>query len=139
MRVAFILPLVSILAGCSATPKASVFAHQSVAAQAQPVLSDPIDRLVARLSDSRTWMNGLFHGLGLPTTASSEQVIERALAQAEPNIGKVTSYKVLEIREVHVGLMIQPFTAARVSTNLGEKIVLFQKTGSGWWQQVYGA
>ena len=133
MRVAFLLLLIGILAGCSATQKSSVAVRQPIAADAQPVLSDPIDRVVARASESPFFMTGMFHGLDLPTSASSELVIARALALVVP---KVTSYKVLEIREVHVGSWKQPFTAAHVQTNLGEKVILFQKLENGWWQQV---
>jgi hypothetical protein len=109
------------------------------------VESDPIDRLVAKLTASGgMWRNGLFPVLGLTATAMPKQVINRYFSMGLP-LGQAPDYKILEIREVHIPIrgMIEPdsYMAALLWTSTGEKILLFQYQGSavGWWSRVYDA
>jgi hypothetical protein len=100
--------------------------------------SDPIDRLVVDLSNSQTWLDGEYPMLGLPESSSTEQILERVFQKTGFDRGHVSSYKVLEVRQVR----IPGYTAALVHTDLGEKIVLFKYDGQavgGWWSRVYEA
>jgi hypothetical protein len=124
MRSTFFTIFAALLVGCSTTP-------------------DPIDHLVADFSASYgLWENGIFPILGLPETASSEQVIKKTFEMTGFDKGHLTSYKIVEIRQVHIrGSLPDLYTAALVQTDLGEKIVLFKYDGPkvGWWSRVYDA
>jgi len=106
------------------------------------LVTDPIDRLVARLSSDGMWQNGLFKPVDLPQSASPEEVISQVdkltgLYQG----GKLTSYRIIETRQVQIISSITggKFTAVLLDTNLGKKIVLLQYQGSktGWWSRAY--
>lgn len=104
-------------------------------------LPDPIDRLVADASASHFWLSGAFPLLGLPETASPEQVIKRIFEKWDfDKKGFVTSYRILKIRQVHIrGSLPDLYTAALVQTNFGKKIVLFRYGGYEWWSRVCDA
>ena len=144
MRIALFLLLASLLAGCkTASIQPALTSTQSETPQA--VASDPIDLLVAKLlASGGMWQNGLFPVLGLPATATPEQVVSRYFSMGLPS-GQVPDYKILKIREVHIPItgMIAPdlYTAALLWTSTGEKILLFQYQGAavGWWSRVYDA
>jgi hypothetical protein len=137
MRIAIIPIIASLLVGCSTTSK-----PPATAASAQQIaVPDPIGQLVADLSaDNRfePWWAGIFSVLGLPETASPEDVIHRIFEMGMPT-GQVRSYKILEIRQVHIpnGNGSGLYTAALVQTDSGKKIVLMQYNGRDWWTRTY--
>jgi hypothetical protein len=109
---------------------------------------DAIDRLVADLSSTHgMWLNGYFHDVKLPRTASTEQVVEQYFREAVFDTGRanapltrVTNYKILKIRQVHIPDFNESdsYTAVLVQTNFGQKIILL-KRGDGWWSRAYDA
>jgi hypothetical protein len=106
---------------------------------------DPIDRLVADYSASHgMWQNGMVPNLGLPQTATQEQVITKTLEMHGFTKEQVASRQILQMRQVRIpddfgssGL----YTAALVQTSVGPEIVLFQHQGppDGWWSRVVDA
>lgn len=77
MHLVLVLAIVGSFAICpaSANPVEAATSPSTVVAA-----SDPIARLLDRLSSSRAfWQNGLFPSLGLPGSASNEQVLSRVL------------------------------------------------------------
>ena len=144
MRLSFLLLIAGLLAGCATTskPPATTSAQRVVVPDApQVVASNPIDQLVADLSASRgwePWWAGISSGLGLPETASPEDVIHRIFEMGMPT-GQVRNYKILEIRQVHIpnGDGSGLYTAALVQTDSGKKIVLMQYDGRDWWTRTY--
>jgi hypothetical protein len=130
MRLAILALIACLLAGCTTPPAPPA------------VASDPIDRLVANLSATRgMWNTGIFSNLGLPQTASPEDVIQRIFSMG---LLQPVRYKIVQIRQVHIPIAeIAPdlYTAALMRTDSGEKIVLFKYAGPavGWWSRVYDA
>jgi type IV pilus biogenesis protein CpaD/CtpE len=124
MRSALFVIIAALLAGCATAP-------------------DPIDHLVADLSSTHGfWVNGLGMNVKLPKTASPEQVVEQVFQTATFEKGRVTSYKFLKVRQVHIQFYSpESYTAALVQTNFGEKIVLFkyEEDFGSWWNRVYDA
>jgi hypothetical protein len=115
------------------------FANQNAAK------ADEIDQLVADLSNTNrlwSWNSGGLPNLGLPATASTNDVIKRIFDMGLPK-GQEADYKILEIRQVRIpnGLRpdIQTYTAAIVQKDDSKKIVLFNYWGPGlgWWSRVY--
>lgn len=106
---------------------------------------DAIDGLVAALStNGGLWINGI--DVDLVTTAGTpEEVVSETLRMAQFKAGLMTSYQILEIREVHIGQFPGPYTAALVDTDLGGMIVLMQfikgkdSTPGHWWRRIYDA
>ena len=107
------------------------------------VSKDVIDRLVERLSFSHgLWTNGVFPSLGLPETASTEQVVARVFEMTGFDGGNVKSHQIVETRAVRIdGSMPEAYTAVLVDTDMGRKIVLLQyqgtQAGGMWWSRVY--
>ena len=133
-----ILPIIAIvMTGCALPPEPRVTASPPAA------VADPIDRLVADLLSSYgLWENGVFPILGLPETASTDEVVAKTFKMTGFDKGQVTSYKVLKIRQVHIrGSLPDLYTAVLVQTDFGEKIVLLKYVGAsvGWWSRVYDA
>jgi hypothetical protein len=100
---------------------------------------DPIAALVAGLGSSWQWNNGLFPVLGLPATASTEEVVARVFRMKEERIPKI-----LEIRKVQIKDSLPAdaiYTAVLIETDSGRKIVLLRylPPAGGWWTRVYGA
>jgi len=118
-----------LLIGCDSTP-------------------DQIDRLVADLSSSNgMWLNGYQSIIHLPDSASPKQVVAQIFKEAEFDAGqrtstteRVTSYKILKIRQVHIPSHGESdlYTAVLVQTDRGEKIILLRR-GDGWWWRYYDA
>jgi hypothetical protein len=102
------------------------------------VAIDPIDRLIAELSATcGMWRNGIFPVLGLPQTATPEEVIRRLFSMGLPR-GETANYKIREIRQVHIaGVGSDSYTAALVQKDSAMKIVLIQYAGRDWWTHVY--
>jgi hypothetical protein len=115
---------------------------------------DPIAALVERLSASHLWQNGLSPILGLPATASIDEVIARMFEKVSFAEGRVTQYRILETRLVQIPENLSyassaapriaerlPYTyiAALVRTDFGDKIVLlkYEDPRTGWWSRVY--
>ena len=104
---------------------------------ALPATADPIDQLVNRLSQSHgLWINGTFPTLSAGPEASLEEVLAEMFTRISFDQGRVERFKVVEQRSVSLDGL--DYRAARLTTNLGEKIVLLQyQPGSGWWTRVY--
>jgi len=120
MRLILLAAMAPLLVGCSKT--------------------DPIENLVARLSSNHFWENGEYPNLGLPATASTEQVVSRVFQMIGFDRGHVTSHKILKVREVHIpGSLPDIYTAVLVETNFGKKIVILKyvRESVGWWSRVY--
>jgi len=102
--------------------------------------SDPIELLIKRLSKNPLWQNGEFPKIELPSTATIEQVASKVFQMISFDQGRVTSYKILQIKKVQIsGSLPDRYTTVLVQTNLGEKIVLLKYGGEtlGWWSRVY--
>jgi hypothetical protein len=123
----------------------SIFAALLVGCATKP---DPIDRLVAKLSPphpsgkpyvSFGWDSGIFPVLGLPQTASTDELVSKALHMNGNS--QVTDYEILKIREVHEehGNLPNRYTAVLIQTKFGQKIVLLKYVNQavGWWSRVY--
>ncbi len=129
MRSIYLSIIAALLTGCAREPES-----RAAASTPQIVAADPIDQLVTRLSATHgLWHNGRCMPINLPETAAPEQVLEQIFKISSFDKGRVTTYKILAIREVHIdgGL----YTAAFVQTDLGKKIALF--TAGGFWNRVY--
>ena len=124
MRPAFFTILTALFVGCATSP-------------------GPVDQLVADLSSSHGhWENGTYPVLGLPGTASPEQVVKGVFDMTSFDAGHIASYRIIEIRPVYIqGSVPAAYTAALVQTDLGEKIVLFDYVGPkvGWLSRVYAS
>lgn len=101
--------------------------------------SDPIAELAKRLSQDLLWHNGLFPELKLPANASAEEVVEQVFRMTGFAKGRVSTYKLIEVRKVAISG--EEFSAALAETDIGEKIVLFRYSPDGriWWSRVYDA
>src|SRR5205823_13399605 len=103
--------IAALLAGCATTP-------------------DSIDRLVSRLSSEHSWEQGGYPSLGLPATSSIEQVVSRVLERSGSDKQRVTTHKILKVREVSIpGSLPGIYTAILVGTDLGGKVVLLNHVG----------
>jgi len=124
MRVAPFPILAALLVGCATT-------------------SDPVDRLVAKLSSSHgLWRNGEFAILGLPATASTEQVVARVFQMDGFEPSQVAKHRILKVRKVRIpGDDPDIYTAVVIDTDFGRKIVLlkYQGPAAGWWSRIYDA
>jgi hypothetical protein len=133
MRIACLSFMCWWLVGCAT-------AHKS-----QVTVSDPIDRLVAKLSTDDMWMNGYFTAIDLPRTASTEEIVAQALhPKGRPAwLPTVRSYQVVSVRQVYIGSPAGDlnFKAVQVDTNLGQKIVLlrYESQMMSWWHRTYDA
>jgi hypothetical protein len=148
MRSTSVFIIAALLLGCALLPAWSAAAERAAAKR------DPITTLVERLSASPLWGNGRFPTLGLPATASTDEVIARIFEKTGFAEGQVTHYRILETRLVQIpddsaypnsgaGRIAKrlPYTymAALVRTDLGDKIVLlkYEDPPTGWWSRVY--
>ena len=133
MRIACLLSVCWSLVGCAT-------AHQS-----QTTVSDPIDRLVAKLSTDDMWLNGYFSPIDLPRTASTKEIVSQVLhPKGRPTwLPAVTSYHIVSARQVHISSAIgdKNFKAVLLDTDLGKKIVLLQYQSQimRWWHRTYDA
>jgi hypothetical protein len=122
MRVALFSIIAVLVVGCTKAP-------------------DPVDQLVTKLSSSHgLWRNGISPILGLPATASNEQVVWRVFQMTGFDRGHVTRHRILKVREVRIpGSVPDNYTAVVVDTDFGRKIVLMKYEGpaAGWWSRVY--
>jgi hypothetical protein len=105
------------------------------------IIPDDIDRLVAKLASSfGAWMNGGAPVLEAPKDAPVEEVVKEVFEKTSFAQGKVTEFKILQQRQVRLeGPLPDIYTAVRVQTNVGEKILILQHHGKsvGWWSRVY--
>ena len=64
---------------------------------------------------------------------------------AKFKVGLMTSYRILDIRKVHIGEFPGTHTAVLADTNLGQTIVLMQyikgkdSNPGRWWRRIYDA
>jgi len=107
------------------------------------IIPDAIDRLVAKLASSfGTWMNGGAPVLDSPKDAPVEEVVKEVFEKTSFARGKVAEFKILQQRQVRLeGPLPDIYSAVRVQTDMGEKIVVLQEKGQGigWWSRVYAA
>jgi hypothetical protein len=114
---------------------------------ASPAAPDPVAGLVAKLEATHgLWLNGASPKLDAPADAPFDQVMAEVFEKMTPPEGKVTKYEVIEQREVAIAVVAdrkqglqEQYTAARVKTNVGERIVLMQRARAGWWGRIYAA
>jgi hypothetical protein len=116
--------------------------------QAATTMPDAIAALVDRLSATHgLWVNGVSPILNLPADANDDDVLAKVFKMTTPPEGKITSYKILEKRQVEIptvpGHEARPedgYQAIHLETNVGPKIVLLQHTKTGgWWSRIYSA
>jgi hypothetical protein len=109
---------------------------------------ESIDQLVAGLSaTSGIYLNGFPDGSNLPPSASTEELVSEAFRVTDFDPGRVTSFRILEIRPVVVseGVIQHLYTAILADTNLARKIVLMGyikgegSTTAYWWRRIYNA
>jgi len=123
MRTKFLIVLIGLLVGCATRP-------------------DPVARLVTDLSATHgMWENGIFSNLGLPQTASPEDVVHKLFNMGLPD-GEAAHYKILKIQQVHIPIAeigSDVYTAIIVRKDSSNKIVLIKYCGTavGWWSRVY--
>lgn len=102
--------------------------------------TDAIQELVDRLSADRSgeWVNGLYPKLDLPRSATVEEVFDRMFQRVSFDDGRVTRFRILELRGVVIeSLRPEQYNAAVVETDLGRKLVLFRRERLDWWTRVY--
>jgi hypothetical protein len=106
---------------------------------------DAIDLFVAGLSaDGGMWANGV-DVISVTKAITPEAVASETLRMAKFEAGLMTSYRILNLREVHIGEFPDTYAAALVDTNLGRMIVLMQyikgkdSTPGYWWRRIYDA
>jgi hypothetical protein len=112
---------------------------------AGPAAVDPVAALVARLAATHgLWLNGMFPKLDTPPDAPAEDVVAEVFKMTTPDEGRVTEHQIVETRQVTIPILTdrspgpgEMYTAVRVKTNVGPKIVLIQRSSSGWWSRVY--
>ncbi|MGE0491607.1 MAG: hypothetical protein AB7S38_20515 [Vulcanimicrobiota bacterium] len=104
---------------------------------ALPASADPIDQLVTRLSQTHgLWINGPFPALSLGSEATCQQVLDEMFTRISFDPGRVERFQVDEQRNVTIDGL--DYVAVKLTTNLGQKIVLLRyESGSGWWTRVY--
>ncbi len=106
---------------------------------------DPIDAFIAVLSaDGGLWINGIDANL-VTRAATPQEVVSETFRAAKFEAGLMTSYRILEIRTVHIGEFPGTYIAVLADTNLGQMIVLMQylqakdSTPGHWWRRIYDA
>lgn len=118
MRSGIFILLAALMAGCATKP-------------------DPINQCVAKLSGG-IFLNGFPSGVDVPPTASMHEMISRIFQVRYP--GRVTKFKILEVRQVHIIDAPLPendpasqqkdgpneYTAVLVDTNIGQKIIIMR-------------
>jgi hypothetical protein len=107
---------------------------------------DPIERIVKRETANPYFPSGLTMTIELPATASVVEVTSRALGQS------ITNITILEARRVHISRGDEErqtppgfwdYTAVRVNTSSGQKVVLLQfqqdsqHPPGSWWSRDY--
>ena len=130
VRLAIVLAAVLLTTACTDGPEGS----------RNDGPTDAIQGLVDKLSadSSGDWVNGMYPTLDLPPSATVEEVIDRLFQVVGFGPGRVTEFRVLELRGVVIGSRSpERYNAARVETNLGQKIVLFRRERQDWWTRVY--
>jgi hypothetical protein len=135
VRIAFIVLISSLLAGCVSNSEK----HPKIP-KPKAMQFDPINQLVARLSLSNGyWAYGIFTPVDLPASASPADVISEYCNSAYGD----SSHQIITIRQVCIGISIPAdyYTAVLMDTVYGKKIVLLQylESNAGWWCKEYDA
>jgi hypothetical protein len=135
MRPMDLFSIALLLLGCAFLPPQRAAAEQAAAK------GDPIASLVEKISASHgRWLNGSYPILGLPATASTDEVITRMFEMTSFAEGRVKQYRILETRLVQIsGSLPNTYIAVLVRTELGDKVVLLKYEGArmGWWSRFY--
>jgi hypothetical protein len=96
--------------------------------------TDPVERLVIRLSRNGYWANGLTLGIPLPASARPDEVVKVVI---DRDFGR-QSYEVLRTEEVTIGNSVKDrYTAVLVRTKGGLKIILMRYHSVGWWSRTF--
>jgi hypothetical protein len=96
------------------------------------------------LADGGMWANGV-DVIRVTKAITPESVALETIRMAKFEAGLMTSYRILKLREVHIGEFPDTYAAALVDTNLGRMIVLMQylkakdSTPGYWWRRIYDA
>lgn len=99
-------------------------------------LPTTIDGLVERFDGGHgLWLNGLTPTVVASETANPRAVLEEMFKVISFDNGPVTEFEVFEERSVQIDA--DEYTALRLTTNQGPKIVLIRYRGSEWWTRVY--
>jgi hypothetical protein len=85
MRSTSVFSIAALLLGCALLPDWSAAAEQAAAK------SDPT--LVEKLSASYVWKNGMYPNLGLPATASTDELIARVFEMTSFQEGPATAIR----------------------------------------------
>lgn len=121
----------------SATPTATI-TRAAPTPSAAPSGDEAIDRLVARLSASPLWLNGLSPTLDVPATAKPDEVLTQMFTRISFDRGRVTKHTILTTKIVRIPPESEPYTAVALDTNLGPKLVLMKHQGNaGFWTRVF--
>jgi hypothetical protein len=102
---------------------------------------DAIDSLVAAFStNGGLWLNGT-DAIDDSQAASPAEVVSQTFRKAKFQTGLMTSYHIMDIRNVRFGELQANYVAVLAETNLGQMIVLMRKsaTQDHWWRRIYSA
>ena len=105
--------------------------------------ADPIDMLARRLNASHgEWINGLYPTIRLASDASTDAVIEEAIAKTGLIDGRIERFTIITARSVSIDEHLpHVYYALLLDTNLGGKILLMRYEGeiTGWWTRFFDA
>ena len=96
------------------------------------------------MANGGLWLNGADADL-VTKVETPQEVVSETFRMAKFKAGLMTSYRILNIRKVHIGEFPDTYTAVLANTNLGQMIVLMQSingkdsTPGRWWRRIYDA
>lgn len=98
-----------------------------------------IDALVDRLGKTGgLWINGASPTLAAKADAKADAVLREMFDRTSLDEGRVTTFEIVEARDVTIKPETRPIHAVLVRTNLGTAVVLLRHEGaSGWWTRAY--
>ncbi len=102
--------------------------------------ADPVDRLMAQLSEPRR-EEYAFVPVRLPVTASPQQLVTALADRGDLRQKQITSFTMSRTQPAHTTgpAPVESFTAVLLNTDAGQKIILFRPlTGqTGWYYKIY--
>lgn len=119
-----------------AEPEPEVEASPEEANADPHALPTTIDGLVERFDGNHgLWLNGLTPTVDLPETASHQAVLERVFQVISFDDGRVSEFEIFEERTIQIDE--DEYTALRITSNQGPKIVLLRYGSGEWWTRTY--